>query len=147
MKINYTRAIILFSLVAISSLGCSELGNGLGGYGGDSGPGVNYGSRGGYGYGGGDPYYEQQRNWQQQREIDRQREDLERQREQIRKERWEAEHIARPPIEHFPIQQPPRREEHCPSGYSPSENKCSSEERKHGCSDMRLPGGLGCVRR
>ncbi len=37
--------------------------------------------------------------------------------------------------------------ERCPSGFSPSENKCSSAERKKGCKDMRLPGGLGCVRR
>jgi hypothetical protein len=35
----------------------------------------------------------------------------------------------------------------CPSGFSPSEQKCSPEERRRGCKDMRLPGGLGCVRR
>lgn len=37
--------------------------------------------------------------------------------------------------------------EHCPSGFSPSERKCSQDERRRGCKDMRLPGGLGCVRR
>jgi hypothetical protein len=42
---------------------------------------------------------------------------------------------------------PPRPVEHCPAGFSPSENKCSREERRRGCQDMRLPGGLGCVRR
>lgn len=38
-------------------------------------------------------------------------------------------------------------EERCPSGFHPSEQKCSPEERRRGCKDMRLPGGLGCVRR
>ena len=37
--------------------------------------------------------------------------------------------------------------ETCPSGFQPSEQKCSTEERRRGCKDMRLPGGLGCVRR
>lgn len=35
----------------------------------------------------------------------------------------------------------------CPPGFQPSEQKCSPEERRRGCKDMRLPGGLGCVRR
>ncbi|MFN4894536.1 MAG: hypothetical protein ACK5GN_09155 [Pseudomonadota bacterium] len=37
--------------------------------------------------------------------------------------------------------------EECPAGFRPSEQKCSTEERRMGCKDMRLPGGLGCVRR
>jgi hypothetical protein len=37
--------------------------------------------------------------------------------------------------------------ETCPSGFRPSEQKCSPEERRRGCKDMRLPGGLGCVKR
>jgi hypothetical protein len=43
----------------------------------------------------------------------------------------------------------PAREtaERCPNGFHPSEQKCSPEERRRGCKDMRLPGGLGCVRR
>jgi hypothetical protein len=35
----------------------------------------------------------------------------------------------------------------CPPGFSPSENKCSQDERRRGCRDMRLPSGLGCVSR
>lgn len=35
----------------------------------------------------------------------------------------------------------------CPPGFRPSEQKCSPEERRRGCKDMRLPSGLGCVRR
>lgn len=37
--------------------------------------------------------------------------------------------------------------ETCPAGFRPSEQKCSPEERRRGCKDMRLPGGLGCVKR
>ena len=37
--------------------------------------------------------------------------------------------------------------ETCPSGFKQSENKCSSEERRRGCKDIRMPGGLGCVNR
>lgn len=38
-------------------------------------------------------------------------------------------------------------QDRCPAGYSPSEQKCSQEERRRGCKDIRLPSGLGCVRR
>lgn len=37
--------------------------------------------------------------------------------------------------------------EHCPAGFHPSEQKCSPEERRRGCKDIRLSGGLGCVKR
>ena len=37
--------------------------------------------------------------------------------------------------------------EHCPSGFQPSEQKCTQDERRSGCKDIRLPGGLGCVHR
>ncbi len=37
--------------------------------------------------------------------------------------------------------------ESCPPGFTPSEQKCSPQERARGCKDVRLPGGLGCVRR
>lgn len=39
------------------------------------------------------------------------------------------------------------RNERCPAGFSPSEQKCSPDERRRGCKDIRLPNGLGCVRR
>lgn len=35
----------------------------------------------------------------------------------------------------------------CPAGFRPSEQKCSPDERRRGCKDMRLPSGLGCVKR
>lgn len=37
--------------------------------------------------------------------------------------------------------------ETCPPGFQQSEQKCSPDERRRGCKDMRMPGGLGCVRR
>ena len=42
---------------------------------------------------------------------------------------------------------PAPKVETCPNGFQPSERKCSQDERRHGCKDMRLPGGLGCVKR
>ena len=85
--------------------------------------------------------YYRDRNRREQREIDRERDRLEEDRRRLERER-EHEYRAPPPV-----YQPPRREERCPSGFSPSENKCSPEERRRGCKDMRLPGGLGCVSR
>lgn len=76
----------------------------------------------------------------EKRELERERDRLEEERERLEREREKA---SRPP----PPPPPPRREERCPSGFSPSERKCSKEERRRGCQDMRLPGGLGCVRR
>lgn len=43
------------------------------------------------------------------------------------------------------VSAPPK--ETCPAGFTPSERKCSDKERRNGCKDIRLPGGLGCVKR
>jgi len=106
--------------------------------------------RGGYGSGydsGRDDYY-RERDRDRKRDLQRERNRLEEERERLERER-ERNHDRgndnwrpnTPP----PSYRPER--ERCPSGFSPSENKCSGEERKRGCKDMRLPGGLGCVRR
>ena len=89
-----------------------------------------------------DDYY-RQRDWDRQRheerEIEKDRRRLDNERRQLDDERRQHEaQVNRPP---------PPQQEHCPSGFSPSENKCSVEERRRGCKDMRLPGGLGCVHR
>jgi hypothetical protein len=34
----------------------------------------------------------------------------------------------------------------CPRGFTPRERRCSDKERAHGCKDMRLPNGQGCVK-
>lgn len=101
---------------------------------------------GGY-YGRDDNYYPPERDYrddyQYQREQDERR-DLERERNQIERERIQLEREkmrASVAATAAPIA------ERCPAGFQPSENKCSREERQRGCKDMRLPGGLGCVRR
>lgn len=89
-----------------------------------------------------DDYYrdrEYERRQRDRREIERERDRLEEERRRLERER----NRPAPPV----YQPPQQREERCPSGFSPSENKCSVEERRRGCKDMRLPGGLGCVRR
>lgn len=48
---------------------------------------------------------------------------------------------------HPPAPTPAPERERCPSGFSESERKCSTEERRRGCKDIRMPGGLGCVKR
>jgi hypothetical protein len=96
-----------------------------------------YGNSGGY-YGNryDDDYYSRSRrnDWERQRrheerELDRERGRLEDERRRVEEQRRRD------------------RDERCPSGYSPSERKCSTEERRRGCKDMRLSNGLGCVRR
>lgn len=103
-----------------------------------------------------DPYYrgsgyddyENRREWERNRRerdrIEREKDNLNYERERLREEQRRREEESR----RAPVMAPPmRREERCPSGFSPSEQKCSVEERRRGCKDMRLPGGLGCVNR
>jgi hypothetical protein len=44
-------------------------------------------------------------------------------------------------------QRPSAATDRCPPGFQPSEQKCTERERRAGCKDVRLPSGLGCVRR
>ena len=106
-----------------------------------------YNNGGYYGSGYDDDYYydrERERLKDERRDTRRERERLEEERERLERERErrEREESRRPPPP-----PPVRIQERCPSGFTPSENKCSREERKRGCKDMRLPGGLGCVKR
>jgi hypothetical protein len=39
------------------------------------------------------------------------------------------------------------QQESCPPGFQPSERRCSQDERRNGCKDIRLDSGLGCVKR
>lgn len=113
----------------------------------------NYGSSyGGSSYDGYDGYRDHNRHdWDRDRRDRHDWDDHHRRDDDRRhwdEDRHEHGESRRPPPERRPTYQPPPPpREHCPSGFSPSEQKCSSEERKHGCKDIRLPGGLGCVRR
>lgn len=102
-----------------------------------------------------DPYYgdyryddrSRRRSWDEQRDLRHERRELERERDRTEAERrrFEEEKARR---DHEAREAERRRsQERCPSGYSPSENKCSPEERRRGCSDIRLSNGMGCVRR
>lgn len=132
MNISVSRLSLLSLLVLFS--GCVPLNDPY--YSGSS------GSSGGY-Y---DPYpsrgddYRYERERRERRELDRERDRLEDERRRLQEERErERDRHTAPPPRPAP--------ERCPSGFSPSEQKCSREERRRGCQDMRLPGGLGCVRR
>lgn len=128
---------LLLSLVACDAL---NTGNGYnnGGY---YDPYSNGYGNNGYNSGYNNGYYNSQRE-----QLERERLRLERERLQMEKDRVRQEQANRKPNRPSTYTPPPRRET-CPSGFRPSEQKCSPKERKHGCQDMRLPGGLGCVRR
>ncbi len=146
---------LLVAFVAVFVSGCAGLndpydpyyggGGSGGGYGGGYGnrqppPPPNYGGyygngyNNGYGYGDGYDRRERERLEEERRRLERERERLEQERQR--------QDVYRPP----PL--PPRpAPDRCPPGFSPSENKCSTEERRRGCKDIRMPSGLGCVHR
>lgn len=144
---NRTFISSLALVVAASFIGCAPVndpyygpsgGYGSGGYGGGYGGGGYYG--GGY-----DPYYNANRR--ERDRLERERERLEEERERLERERdrqRERDRWSPPPPP--PAARPPVQDR-CPPGFSPSENKCSKEERKRGCQDVRLNSGLGCVKR
>lgn len=83
----------------------------------------------------------------ERRDIERERDRLDAERDALERERREEERrrLEEERREQYQPQRPVR--EVCPPGFSPSEQKCSPDERRRGCKDIRLPGGLGCVRR
>ena len=137
---NITISILSF-LILLCSFGCTELNSGYpssyGGY-----------SSGGYSGGYRDPYYrgddyyayrERERIRREQRELDEERDRLHRERDYL--ERQKRKNKSKPPVfSRVPVKKPDR----CPSGFFPSEQKCTKKERKRGCKDMRTPGGMGC---
>jgi hypothetical protein len=132
-------------LGALALAGCANwtdpngYGSGGSGYG-------NSGYYGGPGYGSG-PYYGNQPSYngnsdyyrREQRELEKERRRLEDERERLERERNEQRAPAYAP--------PPPIQDRCPPGFSPSEQKCSPEERRRGCRDIRLNSGMGCVDR
>jgi hypothetical protein len=143
LRKSFSR-LVGMALFAAFAVGCANMNDPYypsGGYG--SGP---YYGGSPYGYGGGyrDDYY------YNQRERERLQDERERvERERLRLEREREQQYQRP--YQPPYQQPPSRpapsQDRCPSGFSPSEQKCSQSERSRGCQDIRLPSGLGCVKR
>lgn len=135
----------LFALLVTFSIGCGPYDPNFNGpYGGYN--------NGGYNNGG---YYGD--DWQRRRDIDRardERRELEQERERAAEERRRLERERDrannagwnnpPPARPSP---PAPSVDRCPPGFSPSERKCSSDERRRGCRDIRTPSGLGCVSR
>lgn len=88
--------------------------------------------------------YRRDRYYEERRELQRERERAEAERRRLEEERLRAERAR----EQYSASPPPAAQpERCPPGFTPSEIKCTPQERKRGCKDVRLPGGLGCVRR
>ena len=142
---------LLIAFVAVFVSGCAGLNDPYDPYYGGGGSGGGYGNRqppppsnsGGYygngynnGYNYGDGYDRRERE-----RLEEERRRLERERERLEQER-NRQDVYRPPPP--PLRPVPDR---CPRGFSPSENKCSTEERRRGCKDIRMPSGLGCVHR
>ncbi len=140
---RFVTRCVFFLVSCVSVIGCAPINdpNNPYGYGrpyGSPPPPAPYygGAPYGGGYYGNDPYYTRE-----QREMERERKRLEDERRRLERER---EMQNRPTYSPPPSRPAPER---CPSGFSPSERKCTPEERRRGCRDMRLPGGLGCVSR
>jgi len=91
-------------------------------------------------YGDDDSDYERDRIREERHDLEREKDRLRDERDRLAQERDDLQ-----AKQHAQRVQPVQ--EHCPPGFSPSERKCSQDERRHGCKDVRLPGGLGCVHR
>ncbi|MCB0331499.1 MAG: hypothetical protein KDD70_17630 [Bdellovibrionales bacterium] len=98
----------------------------------------------GYGY---PPSSYPARDYYRDRERDRirdERQDLEEERRRVEDERRRLERQRERERQQAqkPVYSAPPKRESCPSGWRPG--RCSTKDRKHGCKDMRMPGGLGC---
>jgi hypothetical protein len=126
------------AMCAVALFGCANLNDPYFPPGGGFGTGPYYG---GSQFGYGDDFYRNQRE----------RERLDRERDRIEQERWrlerERDQQYQRPYQPPPPSRPAPSQDRCPPGFSPSENKCSQDERRRGCRDIRLPSGLGCVSR
>lgn len=87
-----------------------------------------------------DSYDDRERDRDREREADRERERLQREEERIRQERQEIERER----ERIREQESRAREERCPPGFVPGGYRCSENDRRRGCKDMRMPGGTTC---
>lgn len=132
------RVVGIGMLAAAALVGCTDLNSGYAPYGSPYGapPPAYYGSQPYYGGG----YYDNGYYRGERRELEQERRRLQDERERLDRERQQQDYRPLPPA----ARPAPER---CPPGFSQSEQKCSSEERRRGCRDMRLPGGLGCVDR
>ncbi len=94
-----------------------------------------------------DDYRRREHDRREHREMEKERERLDEEKDRIRRERDEERRREERERQREQEAQRQRQQEHCPSGFQPSERKCSQEERRRGCKDVRLSSGLGCVKR
>jgi hypothetical protein len=145
----FARSFFVALVAASAFSGCSQLNDPYDPYYGSQPPARPYGG----GYYGGDPYYNSGPYYggstysdrRERERLEEERRRLERERDRLERERERQESYRPPPPP--PAARPPASYDRCPAGFSPSENKCSKEERKQGCKDIRMPSGLGCVNR
>lgn len=85
---------------------------------------------------------DRRRHERERERMEEERERLERERQRLRDEeqRRRFDDLRRP-------NQPPPQRESCPSGFHETDRKCSDSERKHGCKDIKMPGGTRCINR
>jgi hypothetical protein len=114
-------------------------------FGGPYGGGYNGGYNGGYYNDGFETRRDIERSRQERRELERERERAQTERERLERERENSYSGYKSPPP--PPSRPAPQVDRCPPGFSPSERKCSSDERRQGCRDIRTPSGLGCVSR
>jgi hypothetical protein len=144
---RFPRSLLLVLLAASALGGCAQLNDPYDPYYGSQPPPRPYGG----GYYGGDPYYgsgpyyggSPYSDRRERERLEEERRRLERERERLERERERQDSYRPPP----PPARPPASYDRCPAGFTPSEDKCSREERKRGCKDIRMPSGLGCVKR
>lgn len=124
----------ILSLICIVATGCIDASGGN--------PYPSYPSGGGYNNGGyyGNSYdrdrYEYERAREERRKLRDERERIEDERERLAAEQRRQEHARTPP--------PPK--EQCPPGFRVNTGgRCTDKERKNGCRDIRMPGGLTCI--
>ena len=132
-------AVILAITLAAGVSGCANLND-------------PYGSGGGpYNspppYYGGSPYYGGDGGYYAGDPYRRERSELERERARLEAERLRLERERQRDPYNPPITRPSPQQDRCPPGFSPSERKCTPDERRRGCRDIRMPSGLGCVDR
>lgn len=83
---------------------------------------------------------QERRDRERENERDRQRE---RDREEQQRRRVEEERAR----QEAQRQYEQRQQDHCPAGFHETNRKCSDNERRHGCKDIKTPSGLRCINR
>ena len=167
VKDRSLKAVLFFALIGTGLGGCAEfMDPNYGSQYPSSGPGYGNSGYGNSGYGNNrnnDPYYHDHGSYddnryhdyeRDRRRAERERERMEEERERLEQER-ERQHDEdqRRRFDDLRLQQqhqqpaPPPPREGCPSGFHETDRKCSDDERRHGCKDIKTSSGVRCINR